>query len=70
MSKNVLDQTWFCSSDEVKNVTEKYFVHQSEHGSAGSYKQGKHDKLWAMLCHLAPEATAIWKFDWIAKDEY
>ena len=62
--RDALDQTWLCSSDEVESVTGKYFVYQSERGSTGSYKQSERDKMWSMLTELAPEAGAMWNFDW------
>jgi hypothetical protein len=62
--RDALDQTWLCSSDEVEGISGKYFVHQAERGSTGSYKQSERDKLWAILSNLAPEASAMWNFDW------
>ena len=58
------DQTWLCTSSEVGNVTGQYFVGRSSRGSRDAYKPDQRAKLWKILSELAPDAAAIWNFDW------
>ena len=63
--EDALDQTWLLTSKEVENVTGKYFVWRSERRAGTSaYNPVDRARLWAILSELAPEASAMWKFDW------
>lgn len=64
--EDALDQTWLCSSDEVKDTTGKYFVYRSERRAASSaYDPHEREKLWNMLSELAPKAAEVWNFEWM-----
>ena len=61
-----LDETWLCSSEEVKGVTGKYFTYQSERPAArSSYDSNERKKMWDILSSLAPEEAEMWNFDWL-----
>lgn len=63
---DALDQTWLCSSDEVTNVTGKYFVYRSDRrASSPAYDLKERAKLWSILSEIAPDAAAMWNFDWL-----
>jgi NAD(P)-dependent dehydrogenase (short-subunit alcohol dehydrogenase family) len=63
--EDALDQTWLCTSEEVENETGKYFVYQKDRSAQSSaYDQNERNKMWALLSELAPEAAAMWTFDW------
>jgi len=61
--EDALDQTWLCSSDEVEDVTGKYFNSRSERrASSSAYEQTERNRLWSVLSSLAPEAADMWTF--------
>lgn len=63
--EDALDQTWLCTSEEVNNVTGEYFVWKSSRRASGdAYDPTERAKLWKILSDLAPEAAAIWNFEW------
>jgi len=61
---DAFDETWLCSSPEVDGMTGKYYVSKNERGSSSSYNQSERDKMWKILSTLAPEAAAMWDFEW------
>ena len=64
--RDALDQTWLCSSEEVKDVTGRYFVYRSDsRASSSAYDPRERQTLWSILSDLAPDAAAVWKFDWL-----
>jgi NAD(P)-dependent dehydrogenase (short-subunit alcohol dehydrogenase family) len=64
--EDALDQTWLCSSDEVKGVTGKYFTYQNERRAGRSaYENSERKKMWEILSDLAPEESKVWDFDWL-----
>lgn len=63
--KDALDQTWLCVSDEVNNVSGEYFVGRSSRRASGdAYDANERAKMWKILSDLAPEAAAMWNFEW------
>ena len=64
--RDALDQTWLCSAEEVQEVTGRYFVHRSDRpASQSAYDPKSRAKLWSLLSELAPDAAAMWEFDWL-----
>lgn len=64
--EDALDQTWLCSSDEVANLSGRYFVSKSDSRAASpSYNLSERVKLWNILTELAPDAAAMWDFGWL-----
>ena len=64
--ESALDETWLCSSDEVKGVTGKYFTYRGERSAARSaYDVKERQRLWSILAELAPEEAKIWDLDWL-----
>lgn len=66
--RDALDQTWLCTSNDVKDVTGQYFVGRSSRASRDAYKADQRAKLWNILARLAPDAAAMWNFDWKEED--
>jgi len=59
--ESALDQTWLCTSDDVENVTGRYFVYQSDRRAASSaYDKTQRDKMWSVLSEIAPMAARLW----------
>jgi len=59
--EDALDQMWLCTSDEVEDVTGRYFVYRSDRRASGSaYDKTERRKLWSILSDLAPEAAKMW----------
>jgi hypothetical protein len=66
--EDALDQTWLCSSatPPVAKVTGRYFVHQSDRrASSPAYDARERTQLWSILTRIAPDAAAMWDFDWL-----
>jgi NAD(P)-dependent dehydrogenase (short-subunit alcohol dehydrogenase family) len=64
--EDALDQTYLCSSEEVADVTGRYFVYQSDRrASSSAYDPNERAKMWSILSDLAPDEAAMWNFDWI-----
>lgn len=62
--ENALDETWLCTDAEVESLTGQYFTWKSaRRASADAYDDTEHAKMWEVLSSLAPEAAAMWKFD-------
>lgn len=62
--EDALDEAWLCTSDEVDNVTGRYFVYRSDRpASQSAYDSVERSRLWSLLSQLAPEAAAMWNFD-------
>lgn len=60
--EDALDETWLCSSDEVRDVTGEYFVSKASRRAASSvYDSRERDRLWSTLARLAPEAAKEWE---------
>jgi NAD(P)-dependent dehydrogenase (short-subunit alcohol dehydrogenase family) len=64
--EDALDQTWLCQDPEVERDTGRYYVYKSERrASASAYDASERDKMWDILSEIAPDAAAMWKFDWL-----
>ena len=60
--EDALDETWLCSSDEVKDLSGRYFVYKSDRrASSTAYEAKERARLWLILSKLAPEAAAKWE---------
>jgi NAD(P)-dependent dehydrogenase (short-subunit alcohol dehydrogenase family) len=67
--EDALDQTWLCSSDEVKGVTGKYYTYQHERSASRSaYSPTERQHMWSILSALAPDEAALWDFDWYSSN--
>jgi hypothetical protein len=63
--EDALDQTWLCVSDEVNDVSGEHFVGKSSRRASGDASDAnERAKLWKILSDLAPEAAAMWNFEW------
>jgi NAD(P)-dependent dehydrogenase (short-subunit alcohol dehydrogenase family) len=64
--ENAQDETWLCSSGRVDGLTGRYFVYRTDtRASSAAYSQQDRTRLWTILSEIAPDAAAIWKFDWL-----
>jgi hypothetical protein len=64
--ENAQDETWLCSSGQVDGLTGRYFVYRTDtRASSAAYSQQDRTRLWTILSEIAPDAAAIWKFDWL-----
>lgn len=62
--EEALDETWLCSSEEVADVTSRYFVSRLDRrASSTAYDPTERAKMWSVLTELAPDAASIWNFD-------
>ena len=62
---DALDETWLCVSNEVNEVSGEYFVgRSSRRASSDAYDANERAKMWKILSDLAPEAAAMWTFEW------
>ena len=60
------DETWLCSSNKVNAETGRYFVNRSDlRASSTAYDSTERAKLWSILTEIAPDAAAMWSFDWL-----
>lgn len=56
-----LDETWCCTSKQLRGVSGKYFVGRTERKSSRfAYDPTERQRLWELLCLLAPEAACQW----------
>lgn len=63
---DALDETWLCTSDEVENVSGRYFVHRTDRpASASAYNATERKKLWKILSDISPESSKMWNMDWM-----
>jgi len=58
--EDALDQTWLCTSDEVKDTTGAYFNSRSLSKSADAYRQSERQKLWDILSDIDPASAQKW----------
>lgn len=62
---DALDETWLCSSDQIRGITGQYFVHRSPQQS-NRYDPQERAKLWSLLSKLAPDAAEMWDYHWLS----
>ena len=64
--EDALDQTWLCNAPQVATVTGRYFVYQSDRrASSPAYDSKERNQLWSLLTTIAPDAAAMWDFEWL-----
>jgi NAD(P)-dependent dehydrogenase (short-subunit alcohol dehydrogenase family) len=62
--EDALDETWLCTSDEVEDVTGRYFVWKSDRtASRDAYDKKEREKMWQVLSKISPKAANMWNFE-------